>query len=130
MNTEFRNIRRLVLGYFGISVLALVAIVIRRNDAADVNSAVWTRAIIVILTALLMMRFIARASAGSRAAFRRLRIVSIITPVAIGIIIALPGLFPSWMKIEQGVCALVMAAVAVLANSRQLRGSFAAELVG
>jgi uncharacterized membrane protein len=130
MNTEFRNIRRLVLGYFGISVLALVAIVIRRNDAADVNSAVWTRAIIVILTALLMMRFIARASAGSRAAFRRLRIVSIITPVAIAIIIALPGLFPSWMKIEQGVCALVMAAVAVLANSRQLRGSFAAELVG
>ena len=39
----FRTIRRLVLAYLAVSVAALVAIVLMRDDAAEVNSAVWTR---------------------------------------------------------------------------------------
>ncbi len=126
----FGNIRRLIFGYLGISVLALVAIVLLRNDSADVNSAVWTRAIIVVITAVLLLIFTARAAAGSRGAYRRLRIISIITPVAIACIIALPGTFPLWMKIEQGVCGLVMIAVARAANGKHLRALFGAERAG
>jgi hypothetical protein len=122
----FRTIRRLVLGYLAVSVAALVAIVLMRDDAAEVNSAVWTRGIIVVVTAVLMAGFTARAAQGSRAAYRRLRIVSVVTPVAIAVIIASPGPFPVWLKIEQGVCGMVMAAVAVVANGGHLRGLFAA----
>ena len=122
----FRNIRLFVRGYIAISVLALVAIVLLRNHSAEVNSAVWTRAIIVLVTAVLMARFTARAAGGSRGAYRRLRIVSIVATVAIVVIVALPGTFPVWMRIEQGVCGLVMLKIALAANGRHLRQTFAA----
>jgi len=122
----FRTVRRLVLAYLAISVAALVAVVAMRDDAAEVNSAVWTRGIIVVVTAVLMLSFTARAAQGSRGAYRRLRIISIVTPVAIAAIIALPGTFPLWMKVEQAVCGIVMVAVAVVANGRLLRAQFAA----
>lgn len=122
----FRTIRRLVLAYLAVSVAALVAIVLMRDDAAEVNSAVWTRAVIVVVTATLMLRFATRAMQGSRAAYRRLRIISIVTVVAIAAIIASPGPFPAWLKVEQGVCGLIMAGVAVLANGPRLRALFAA----
>jgi hypothetical protein len=126
----FRSVRLLLFGYLGISVLALVAIVLLRNDAADVTPAVWTRAVIVVVTALVLVVLTARAATGSRGAYRRLRLISIITPAAIAIIIAVPGAFPLWMKIEQGVCGLVMIGVAVIANSAHLRGVFSADRSG
>lgn len=125
----FRNIKRLVTGYLAIGVLALAAIVLLRNNAAEVNSAVWTRSVIVVITAVLLLAFTVRAARGSRGAYRRLRIVSIITPVAIAVIIAVPGGFPLWMKIEQGVCGLVMIGVALIVNGRHLRSLFAAQAV-
>ena len=121
----FRTIRRLVLAYLAVSVAALVAIVLMRDDAAEVNSAVWTRGVIVLVTAALMLLFATRASQGSRRAYRRLRIISIVTVVAIAAIIASPGPFPAWLKVEQGVCGLIMAGIAVLANGSHLRALFA-----
>jgi hypothetical protein len=111
----FRTIRRLLLAYLAVSLAALVAIVAMRNDAAEVNSAAWTRAIIV---------------EGSRGAYRRLRIISIITVVVIAVIIASPGTFPLWLKVEQGLCGLIMAGVAVVANRPGLRALFAAPPAG
>lgn len=121
----FRNIQRLIWAYLAIGILALGAIVLMRHDSTDVNSAVWTRAIVVTVTAVLLVMFAARAARGSRGAFRRLRLVSIITPVVIAVIIVLPGTFPLWMKIEQGICGLVMVGVATVANGRHLRQLFA-----
>ena len=121
----FRAIRRLVLAYLAVSVAALVAIVLMRDDAAEVNSAVWIRGVIVLVTAVLMLRFATSAMQGSRGAYRRLRIISIVTVVAIAAIIASPGPFPIWLKVEQGVCGLIMAGVAVLANGPRLRMLFA-----
>jgi uncharacterized membrane protein len=121
----FLAIRRLLLAYLGVSAAALVAIVLMRDDAAEVNSAVWTRGIIVLVAAALMLLFATRAMQGSRAAYRRLRIISIVTVAAIAAIIASPGPFPVWLKIEQGVCGLLMAGIAVLANGSHLRALFA-----
>ena len=47
--------------------------------------------------------------------------------VAIAVIIALPGTFPLWMKIEQGVCGLILIGVAVIVNGRHMRSLFAAK---
>ncbi len=122
----FRSIRALLFGYLALGVITLGVIVVLRNDAAQVNSAVWTRGSIVVVTAVLLVMFTARAARGSAGAYRRLRVVSVVTPVAIAGIIAVPGGFPLWMKVEQGVCGLVMIAVAVIANGPHLRGVFAA----
>jgi peptidoglycan/LPS O-acetylase OafA/YrhL len=120
----FRTIRRLLLAYLAVSVAAVVAIVLMRNDSTEVDSTVWTRGIIVAVTAALLLLFAARAAQGSRSAYRRLRILSIITVAVIVAIVAAPGALPAWMKIEQGVCGLIMAGVAVLVSQPRLRALF------
>lgn len=90
------------------------------------NSAVWIRGSIVVASAALMGRFAAGASRGSGRAWLRLRLVSTIMIVAIAVIIALPGTFPVWMKIEQGLCGLILIAVAVIVNGHDVRALFAA----
>jgi hypothetical protein len=122
----FRSTRLLVSCYFAVSALTLVAIVVMRNNASEVNSAVWVRGVIVVASSLLTYTFAVRAARGSRRAYRRLRILSAAMVVAITVIIALPGTFPLWMKIEQGACGLLLASVVVILNSRHLRSLFAA----
>ena len=97
-----------------------------RDDAAEVNAAVWTRGVIVVASALLTLTFTVRAARGSRRAYLRLRIASAVMVVAIAVILALPGTFPLWMRIEQGVCGLLLLGVVVVVNGRRLRASFAA----
>jgi hypothetical protein len=121
-----RGVRRLVGCYLAVSVAAVVAMVLLRQDAAAVNDAVWTRGILVVVSALLTNLFAARAAGGSRRAFLRLRIVSVVMVVAIAVIIALPGMFPLWLKVEQGVCGLLLLGVALLVNGGRLRSVFAA----
>ncbi len=116
----------LVGGYLGISVLTLVGVVLLRGNSAVVNSAVWSRGIIVVASALLMTTFAARAARGHSRAYLRLRLVSAIMVIAIAVLIALPGTFPLWMKIEQGICGLLLIGVVVLINGKHLRSAFAA----
>jgi hypothetical protein len=121
MNT----VRLLVRCYLGLSVLALVAIVAMRHDPAAVTPAVWIRGTIVAASALLMTTFADRSARGSARAFLRLRIVSAIVEVAIVVIVALPGAFPVWFRIEQAVCGLLLLVVVLLVNGGRLRSSFA-----
>ena len=121
----FQPIKVLVACYVGLGLLGLGATVLLRDHPQLVNTEVWVRGSIVLATSVLMYRFAAMAASGSRSAFRRLRIVSIIIPVAIVVIIVLPDGFPVWMKIQQGLCALVVGAVAALLNRRSIRERFA-----
>jgi hypothetical protein len=122
----FRKVKLLVGGYLGISTVALLVIVVLRPHPAEVNSAVWSHGIAVAASALVACAIAVRAANGSRRAYRRLRITSVVVVAAIAVIIALPGGFPMWMKAEQGVAGLFMIGVAVLLNGRQLRSLFAA----
>ncbi|MBB4926052.1 hypothetical protein [Kitasatospora kifunensis] len=121
-----RQIKLLVGGYLATSLVTLLVIALLRHDTAVVNSAVWVRASIVVVSALLTSAFTARAARGSRAAYRRLRIVSAVMVAGVVAVIALPGTFPLWLKLEQGLCGLLLIGVVALANGRQLRSLFAA----
>ncbi len=123
--TAMRNVKLLVGCYLGLSVLTLVAIVLLRNNAAIVTPAVWVRGTIVVASALLTTFFAAQMARGSSGGYLRLRLASAIMLVAIVVIIALPGTFPLWMKIEQGVCGLLLLGVVVIVNSKHLRSTFA-----
>jgi hypothetical protein len=115
-----KSIRALVACYLTLSVLTLVAVVLLRGHADLVTPAVWVRTSIVAATALLMMSFVVRAGRGSARAFRRLRLVSAIMLVAIVVILAIPGSFPLWLKIEQAVCGLLLLGVVLQVNSGRL----------
>lgn len=124
--STFSRVKALVGTYLGVSAATIVAVVLLRNDAAMVNAAVWIRSTIVLASALLTLSFVIRAARGSRRAFLRLRIVSAVMVIAIATIIALPGTFPTWLKIEQGCCGLILLGVVALVNGKALRSAFAA----
>jgi hypothetical protein len=121
----FSLVKALLVGYLAVSVLTLAAIVLLRNDASVVNPAVWIRGTIVAASSVLTLAFAAGAARGSRGAYRRLRIITAVMPVAIVVIIALPGTFPLWMKVEQAVCGVLLLGVVAIVNGRDVRASFA-----
>lgn len=121
----FSLARALLFGYLAVSVLTLGAIVLLRNDASVVNPAVWIRGTIVAASSVLSLALAAGAARGSRGAYRRLRIITAVMPVAIVVIIALPGTFPLWMKVEQAVCGLLLLGVVAIINGRPVRALFA-----
>ncbi|MFI6349278.1 hypothetical protein [Streptomyces sp. NPDC050560] len=120
----FRGTRLLTAGYLTVSVLTLVAVILLRHHHSLVNDAVWTRGVIVVASAAVTYTCAVRAAKGSRGAFRRLRVISAAMVAAIVVIIALPGTFPLWMKIDQGFCGALLLMVAVLVNGRRLRSLF------
>ena len=119
--TGFRPVLLLAGGYAALSVLTLVVIVLFRNDHAMVTDAVWVRATLVVASSLLTFAFARSAARGSRKGLLRLRIVAAVMLVAIVVIVALPGLFPVWLRIEQAVCGLLLLGVTVLVNGRRAR---------
>ncbi|MEU4196693.1 hypothetical protein AB0E69_32645 [Kribbella sp. NPDC026611] len=119
-----RSVQLLVTGYLAVSVLTLVAIIALRNHSSVVTDTVWTRGTIVVASSVLTFLFARRAARGSRRGYLRLRIVSAVMLVAIVVIIALPGVFPVWMRIEQGVCGLLLLGVVLLVNGKHLRSVF------
>jgi hypothetical protein len=123
---SLRTVTALVGTYLAISVLTLGAIILLRDNPAIVNTAVWIRGTIVVASSALMFLFARRASSGAARAFLRVRLISAIMLVAIVVIIALPGTFPLWMKLEQAVCGLLLLVVVILVNGRRLRSFFAA----
>lgn len=122
--SAFKSVKTLVVAYAGISLVTLVAIVLLRNHPSIVTDAVWIRGTIVAATSLLMLSFATRAARGNSRAYLRLRIVSAIMVVAIAVIIALPGTFPTWMKIEQGFCGLLLIGVVATVNGKAVRSAF------
>jgi hypothetical protein len=125
--TTLRNTRILVGCYLTLSVLTLVAVILMRGHTDLVTPSVWGRTSIVALTSLLMMSFVVRAGRGSPRAYLRLRLVSAIMLVAIAVILAIPGDFPLWLKLEQGACGLLLLGVVVQVNRPAVRAAMRAK---
>jgi hypothetical protein len=125
MITAFRTTKLLVGAFLAVSVLTLVAIILLRDHTSMVNAAVWIRGSFAAASALAMFLFTLAAARGSRRMYLRLRLVSAIVVVAIAVIISLPGTFPVWLKVEQGVCGLLLLGVVALVNGKQVRSAFA-----
>ncbi|MEU4821437.1 hypothetical protein AB0H37_06155 [Actinomadura sp. NPDC023710] len=120
----FRKVRFLVGCYVALSVLTVVGIGVLSGRGDDPGDAVWARAVIVVLSSLLTLRFTVRAARGGRRDYLRLRIASAVMLVAIVVIVSLPGAFPVWLRVEQGVCGLLLFGVVVLVNGGRTRALF------
>ncbi|MEV0272197.1 hypothetical protein AB0H43_25760 [Hamadaea sp. NPDC050747] len=111
-----RTVRLLAAGYLGLSLLTFAAVIALRGHPDIVTDAVWVRTFLVVLSSIAVTFFAARAAKGSRPALRRLRLLSGVMTVAIVVIVALPGLFPGWLRIEQAVCGVLLLAVFLLSR--------------
>jgi hypothetical protein len=114
-----RKVVLLVGGYAAVSVLTLGAAALFRHDAAMVTTAVWVRGTVVAVASIVTLLFAVRAVRGDRRMLVRLRVVTAVMLVAITVIVALPGAFPVWFRLEQALCGLILLPAVVLINRRR-----------
>ncbi|MFC4907008.1 hypothetical protein [Actinomadura gamaensis] len=117
-----RRVTMLAGSYAAVSVTTVTALAAAGASAAQ---PVWIRLGIVAVSSLVLVALTLRAARGSSGAYRRVRIVSTVMLAATVVIVALPGMFPVWMRLEQAACALLLAGVALIAHGRTLRTHFA-----
>ncbi|BCY05753.1 hypothetical protein [Actinoplanes sp. L3-i22] len=114
-----RNVVRLISGYTALSLATLGVMIALRNHPTLVTDAVWVRGTIVAAASALTLFFAVRAARGDRKMRLRLRIVTAIMLVAIVVIVALPGMFPLWFKLEQSLCGLLLLPAVAYLNRRR-----------
>lgn len=109
---------------FSLDVAAVLLAVVRTEMGAQLSWIVWTRLVMISLLTASLYYFVWRAQRGWWWAYSRMRVFSIIFPVvAVGTCL-IPGLYPTWMIVEQVVLAGILVVVARLLNSRHLRAAY------
>ncbi len=126
-NDHLNTVVKLLAAFLVISVSSVVAVVLLRHNPVLVTTAVWVRTPLVAASAAVLLLFARRAAAGHRSSFRRLRIISMVVLAAIIGVVAWPGAFPVWLRIEQAVCGVFMLSVVVRTNLRVVRSSMKAD---
>lgn len=124
VQSAFRTVRLLVWSYVSLNLAAIAALIALKNNPEQATTEAWVHGVIVAATALLMLSFAIRAMRGSRTNHLRFRITSAIMLVAIAVIIAIPGGFPVWMKIQEGVGGLLLLGIAVIINRTTFKAAF------
>lgn len=122
-NDHLNTVVKLLAAFLVISVCTVVAVVLMRRDPALVTAAVWVRTPLVAASAGVLLLFARRAAAGHRGSFRRLRIISLVVLAAIIVVVAWPGAFPVWLRVEQAVCGVFMLSVVIRTNLHVVRPS-------
>ncbi|MEU4335949.1 hypothetical protein AB0F59_15225 [Micromonospora lupini] len=125
-NDHLNTVVKLLAAFLVISVSTVVAVVFMRHNAALVTTAVWIRTPLVAASAGVLLLLSRRAAAGHRSSFRRLRIIAVVVLAAIVGVVAWPGAFPVWLRIEQAVCGVFVASVVVRTNLRGVRSAMQA----
>lgn len=120
----FKRIRVLATLYAVINSATLGVIYALRNHHNLVNDTVWTRGSILAVTSILLFVFISGITRGSHKALLRVRIITAILLASVLALLIIPGLLPVWMKIEQGVCGLLLIGIIALVNGSHSRALF------
>jgi hypothetical protein len=84
----------------------------------------WTRPIPILLVAVVYLWVGRRLRQGVRAAYLRVRVVSLVGLVAVAYLIV-SGAYPPWLRVVQGAQFLLLVALAVAVNRRRMRTGFA-----
>lgn len=109
---------------FSLDVAAVLLAVVRNEMGDSLSWIVWTRLVMISLLTASLYYFVWRAQRGWWWAYSRLRLFSVIFPVVAVASCFIPGLYPTWMIIEQAVLAVILLVVATLLNSRHLRAAY------
>ncbi|MDC5695719.1 hypothetical protein OO014_00475 [Intrasporangium calvum] len=109
---------------FSLDVAAVLLAVVRNEMGDSLSWIVWTRLVMISLLTASLYYFVWRAQRGWWWAYSRMRLFTIIFPVVAVASCFIPGLYPTWMVIEQVALAGILVVVAALLNSRHLRAAY------
>ncbi|WP_181019654.1 hypothetical protein [Nonomuraea typhae] len=119
-----KTVKLFVAVYGALSVVVLATVVILAISGHPVTSFMWGRSGGVLASAAVTYWFTALAERGARWAYVRVRIMSVVVPIAIVAIDAIPGALPRWFVLMQVACAVAIGAAAFLVNGPRLRAAF------
>jgi hypothetical protein len=122
--TVFRPVLALAAGYLLVSAATEAVLIGQSVAGVRVDGAEWTRCSIVLASALATLLLAIAASRGHRTAFLRVRIISVVVVIGVGVVAAIPGFLPPWVRVEQVVCGLLLLPVAILVNLPRTRALF------
>ncbi|TJZ57361.1 hypothetical protein FCH28_08020 [Streptomyces piniterrae] len=121
----FGKAKFLVAAYGALSAAVLITVVVLAVTGRTVTSFMWGRSAGVLASAAVTYWLTVLASRGARWAYLRMRLISVIVPIAIIAIDMIPGALPPWFVVMQVACALALGASAFLVNGAGLRAAFA-----
>lgn len=118
------KVRKLVAAYGAVSVALLVVVVVLAVTGHAVSSFQWGRTGGMFASAAVTYWFTVLAARGARWAYVRVRVISVVVPVAIVAVDSIPGALPPWFAAAQIAGALALVPAAFLLNGRPLRAAF------
>lgn len=120
----FGKVKILVAAYGALSVAVLIAVLVLASTGHAVTGFMWGRAAGLFASAAVTYWLTVLAARGKRWAYLRVRIISMIVPVALIAMDMIPGILPAWFVAIQVAGALVIAAAAFIVNGSGLRAAF------
>ncbi|MEU6788889.1 hypothetical protein ABZ912_57740 [Nonomuraea angiospora] len=124
---SFGKVKILVAAYGALSAVVLATVAVLAISGQTVTSFMWGRSAGVLASAAVTYWLTVRAARGARWAYLRVRVISIVMPVAIVAVDLIPGLCPTWFAMMQAVCALAIAAAGFVVNGSGLLAAFPKE---
>jgi hypothetical protein len=113
---RFRPLLALLAGFLLVSAAMEAVLIVQSAAGTSLDGAVWTRCSLVLASSIVRLLLTIAASRGSRNAWIRARIITLIVVVAVIVIVSIPGFLPDWVRIEQGVCGALVLPVAIMLN--------------
>ncbi|MCP2168826.1 hypothetical protein LX83_005704 [Goodfellowiella coeruleoviolacea] len=116
--------RKFVTAYGVVGVAVFVVVVALAVAGHEVTSFMWGRAGGMLGSAAAAYWFTVLAARGARWAYVRVRIISVVVPIAIIAISGIPGALPPWFVAVQIAGALALVPAAVIVNRSEMRAAF------
>ena len=116
IRTRFRPYVVLLAAFVVVSLAMEAVLVVQSVTGTAVDGAVWVRCSLVLASSIVLLLLAIGATRGSRSAWIRVRIISVVVVVAVIVIISIPGFLPDWVRVEQGVCGGLVLPVAIFTN--------------
>ncbi|MEU7859579.1 hypothetical protein [Nonomuraea sp. NPDC049141] len=120
----FGKVKRFVAAYGALSVAVLIVVVVLSVLGREVTSFMWGRTGGMFASAVVTYWLTVLASRGAQWAYVRVRIISVIVPIAIVAIDGIPGALPLWFVAMQVAGALALVPAAFIVNRSELRAAF------
>ncbi|MEU5241516.1 hypothetical protein ACH4UR_20020 [Streptomyces lydicus] len=120
----FRKVKILAAAYAALSAAVLLTVAVLASTGHTVTSFMWGRSGGILASAAVVCWMTVLASRGARWAYLRVRVLSVVMPIAIVTVDLIPGVCPLWFALAQATCALPLAAAAFLSNGAELRATF------
>lgn len=120
----FGTAKNLVAAYGALGAAVLLTVAVLACTGHSVTSFMWGRSGGVLASAAVIYWMTALAARGTRWAYLRVRILSVLMPIVIIGVDLIPGICPPWFALIQAVSALPLAAAAFVSNGPRLRAAF------